>query len=239
LAFCDDPLLGIFQGRRLTLVVFRGRGLVVSWRFPLAGAVADSFVFGLPPVIASHLMSNPPPPSDTVRLALDGSEVSLMAQDAVGDYELRWRFDLNQFSAPAELGRLLALPPKTVMVDYVQIADAMHRAVASLADIESRYQVHRTKLAIALGLTNGHLQADGREIDAATDGFYYFDPRLIMRALEFVRGERVEIGLTDLGQQRAFFSIADRQPDHVTHCALLSIGPEMQRLVSNPPKLRP
>jgi hypothetical protein len=239
LAFCDDPLLGIIQSSHLTLVVFRGTGLVVSWRFPLSGAVAGSFVFGLPPVIASHLMANPSPPSDAVHLAIDGSEVSFMAQDAGGDYELRWRFDLNQFSAPAELGRLLALPRKMVRVDYVQIADAMHRAVASLADIESQYQVHRTKLAIALGLTNSHLLADGREIDAAKGGLYYFDPRLIMRALEFVRGERVEVGLTDLGQQRAFFSIADRQPDHVTHCALLSIGPEMQRLMSNPPTLHP
>jgi hypothetical protein len=201
--------------------------------------MAGSFVFGVPPMIASHLIANPPPASDAVRLALNGSEVSFMAQDAVGDYELRWRFDLNQFSAPAELGRLLVMPSQLVTVDYLQIADAMHRAVASLADMESQYRVHRTRLAIALGLADGRLLADGREIGAGAGGCYYFDPRLVMRALEFVRGEQVQVGLTDLGQQRAFFSIIDRQPDHVTHCALLSIGPEMQRLMSNPLKLHP
>lgn len=230
----DEPILSIAQGQSLTLVVFREARLVVSWRFPLSLTIDGPIVFGIPPMIIGHLSGNPPPSADTVRLMVNGSEVSLSTNDAVGPFELRWRFDLNKFPAPPELNRLLAPPSNLISMDYLQVADAVHTAVAKLINMETQQQIHRTKLAILLGLFEDRFVADGQEVRRDTPGFYYFDPRLVMRALEFVHSERIQIGLTDLGPRRASLSLVDRQPGYVVHCALLSIGLDTQRLFLPP-----
>lgn len=231
-ASADEPILGIVHGQVLTFVVLRGGGLVLSWRFPLPEAVEGSFVFGVPPMIAGHLTACPPSGRGAVRLALAGTEVSFAANDAAGSYELRWRFDLKKYPAPPELGRLLVPPSSLLSLDYLQIADSIHQAVAGLARMETEKQIHRTKLAILLDLSNGDLLVEGQEIQPRARGRYYFDPRLVMRALEFVSGQQIWVGLTELGPRQAFFSIVDRQSDCVTHCALLSIGLDTQRLIS-------
>jgi hypothetical protein len=100
-----------------------------------------------------------------------------------------------------------------------------------LVTIQAQQQIHRTKLAIAVSLTGGHLLVDGQQIQSPVAGQYYFDPRLMVRALEIVHADRVQVGLTKLDPPRAFLSIVDQQSDHVVHCALLSLGMDTQRLV--------
>jgi hypothetical protein len=231
-ASTDEPILGIAHGQTLTFVVIRGGGLVLSWRFPLPRAVDGSFVFGVPTMISSHLVTHLASGTGAVHLALNGPEVTLATHDIAGSYELRWRFDLNTFPAPPDLGRLLVPPGTLLSMDYLQVADAIHRAVARLARIEQEGQVHRTKLAILLALANGDLLIEAHEIALWEQDCYYFDPRLVMRALECIRGPRVWVGLTALEPRRAFFSLVDRQPGCLTHCALLSIGQDTQRLIS-------
>ena len=102
--------------------------------------------------------------------------------------------------------------------------------------IESQHQVHRTKLAILVGLSHGRLTVNGQEISEETVDKYYFDPRLIIRALEHVQADQVELGMTSLGPQRAFLSLVNRQPECSVHCALLSIGLETQQLFPLPPR---
>jgi hypothetical protein len=231
-AFIEEPILGIAHGQALTFVALRGGGLVFSWRLSLPEAADGSFIFGLPPMITGHLVTHLGPETGAVHLALNGPDVSFTANDAAGSYELRWRFDLNEFPVPPEFGRLLMPPAGLLPADYLHIADSIHRAVARLARIEREKQIHRTKLAVLLSLSNGDLQVGAEEIKLGARGCYYFDPRLIMRALESIRGQRIWVGLTELGPQRAFFSLVDRQPDYMTHCALLSVGLDMQRLIS-------
>lgn len=231
-ALTDEPILGIAHGQALTFVVLKGGGLVLSWRFPLPEGVDGSFIFGVPPMITSHLVTHLAVGTGAVHLGLNGPEVTLVANDAAGSYELRWRFDLNAFPAPQDLGRLLVPPEILLSAEHLNIADAIHRAVASLVRIEREGQIHRTKLAILLGMSNGDLLIEAHEIRGWEQGCYYFDPRLIMHALECIRGERVWLGLTALSPQRAFFSLVDRQPNCLTHCALLSIGQDTQRLIS-------
>lgn len=232
-AYSDDPILCVCQGTSLTLVLSREARLIVSWRFCLPSAVRGAFVFGIPPMIASHLCATPPAGGDMVDLALDGNEVSFAAQDAMGRYELRWRFDLQSFPALPEMSRMLIPPSSLVRLKYLDMADSIHGAVAKLATIEAQQKVHRSKLAMLLGLSNGHLKADGREMRGEPAGQYYFDPRLVIRALDAVRAEQVEVGLTKLGGRQAFLSIVDRQPAFVQHCALLSVGPGTQRIFSS------
>jgi hypothetical protein len=233
-ACSDDALLGIAQGQTLTLVVFRETRLVVSWRFPLSTTISGPVVFGIPPMIVGHLSGSVPPTTGLVRLAVSGGNVSLTSIDAVGPFELRWRFDLNKFPVPPEFGRLLMPPARFISAGYLDIADAIHGAVAKLVSMETRRQIHRTKLAILLGLFGDRLVVDGQEVRRDTPGFYYFDPRLIIRALEFMHSTKIQLGVTELGPRRAFLSLMDRQPDHTVHCALLSIGLETQRLIGPP-----
>lgn len=237
-ACSEEPILGIAQGDRLSFVALSGVRLVVSWRFRLPAVVDGPFVFGIPSIITSHLTSARAEQPDPVTLALSGNEVSLTTYDEEGPYELRWRYDLRQFPAPPEMSRLLVLPPTLVRLDYLEISDAVREAVAKLGAIESEQRVHRTKLAVLLGLSHGHLLVDGHEICSETVGQYYFDPRLIVRALECVHAEQIDVGLTELGTRRAFLSIVDRHPDCTTHCALLSIGLDTQRLFPLPPRVR-
>jgi len=231
-ALSDEPILGIAHGQTLTFVVLKSGGLVLSWRFPLPEGVDGSFIFGVPPMITSHLATHLALGTGPVQLALNGPEVTLAANDAAGSYELRWRLDLNTFPAPPDLGRLLVAPEALVSMEYLQVADAIHTAVARLVRIERDGQIHRTKLAILLALSNGDLLIEAQEIALCEQDCYYFDPRLVMRALECIRGRRVRVGITALGPRRAFFSLVDRQPDCVTHCALLSVDLDTHRLIS-------
>ncbi|MEJ2207588.1 MAG: hypothetical protein P8129_00950 [Anaerolineae bacterium] len=232
-ALTGEPILSIAHGRTLTFVVLKGGGLVLSWRLPLPEAVDGSFVFGIPPMISSHLATHLASGAGPVRLALHGAEVTLVTKDVAGSYELRWHFDLNSFPAPPDLSRLLVPPATLLSMDYLRVADAIHRAVARLVRIEREGQIHRTNLAILLALSNGDLLIEAHEVALWEQDCYYFDPRLVMRALECIQGPRVWVGLTALGPRRGFFSLVDRRPDRLTHCALLSIDQDTQRLVSS------
>ncbi|HSJ55384.1 MAG TPA: hypothetical protein VLC52_16700 [Anaerolineae bacterium] len=231
-ACTEEPILSIAHGHNLTLVVFREARLVISWHFSLTPALETSVVFGIPPMIASHLCKSDPPVSPLARMSVHGGDVSLCARDADGPFELRWRFEMGQFPAPPELNRLLLPPTEAVAVDHLEIADAILGAAARLMALEIERQLHRSKLAVLVGLPGDRVVVDGREVSKEPPGFYHFDPRLITRALDFMRSDRIEVGLTPLDLQRAFLSLVDRQPDHTLHCALLSLGLDTQRLIA-------
>jgi hypothetical protein len=81
------------------------------------------------------------------------------------------------------------------------------------------------------------LRIDGQEIEVGSRNQYYFDPRLIIRALEFIKSDTVEVGLTKVAEpNRAFLSILAKQDGYTLHCALLSIGVDTQMLYPLPPK---
>ena len=231
-ACTEEPILSIAHGQSLTLVVFRETRLVISWHFPLSSALDSPIVFGIPPLIASHLCKSAPPVSPMARMAVHGNDVSLCANDAEGPFELRWRFEIGQFPAPPELDRLLEPPPALMAAGHLQLADAILGAAARLMALEVERGLHRSKLAVVVGLPAGRLVIDGREVCDEPPGFYHFDPRLVTRALELMRSDRIEIGLTPLNPGRAFLSLVDRQLDHTLHCALLSLGLDTRRLIT-------
>jgi hypothetical protein len=233
-ACTEEPILALAQGHDLTFVATGGARLTLSWRFQLSTPVDGLVPFVIPQMIASHLVAAPMQAQEDVELVLQGGSVKLAAHDQSGPYELRWQFDLHAFPAPPETSHLLAFPSDPIRLDYLQFSDSVHQAVAKLIDLEREQHIHRTKLAILLSLSHGHLNLDGQEISAQVAGRYYFDPRLIIRALEQFHAESVEVGLTGLGPRRAILSIIDRQPDCVLRCALSSIGLDTQHLVPPP-----
>jgi len=233
-----EPILCILKGKDLTFVAPGGLRLVVLWQFELKRRLSDNAVFTIPPMIASFLTTEAI--RDTIQIEVDDEDmVTVVTQDRWGRYELRWRSDVSAFTAPQEFNRLLTKPPHLMQVSYLHLSDTVHEAVAKLVSMESDRQIHPTKLAVLIDFGTPTFSIDGKEIEASTRDQYYFDPRLIIRALEFIKSDTVQVGFTKAaGPNRAFLSIVARQDGYTVHCALLSIGVDTQRLYPLPPKIR-
>ena len=232
-----EPILCILKGKAMNFVAPGGLRLVVLWQFDLKRSLSDSAVFTIPPMIASFLASEAI--RNTIEIEVDEDMVTVVTQDRWGRYELRWPSDVSAFTAPEEFSRLLARPSHLMEVSYLHLSDIVHEAVAKLVPMESERQIHPTKLAVLIDFGSPTLRVDGQEIEVGTRNQYYFDPRLIIRALEFIKSDTVQVGLTKVTEPtRAFLSILAKQDDYTIHCALLSIGVDTQRLYPLPPKSR-
>lgn len=231
----QDPVLCILRPSNVTFAAVSGLRLVVSWEFPLPDPLPVGAVFAIPPTIASFLTADAV--RTRVELAVQEQNVTLALQDELGRYELRWDSDVANFPAPSMFNRLLTVPASLTEVSYIHISDAAHQAVAKLVTMESLKQIHRTKLAILVDFSRSRLLIDGRELLAGTQARYYFDPRLIIRALEFLKTDTVHVGVTPLpgAGNQGFLSIVAEQDGYRVHCALLSIGLQTQRLYPLPP----
>jgi hypothetical protein len=232
-----EPILCILKGKDLTFVAPGGLRLVVLWQFELTRKLTDSVVFTIPPMIASFLTTEAI--RDTIKIEVDDEDmVTVVTQDRWGHYELHWHSDVSAFAAPEEFNRLLAKPPHLMEVSYLHLSDTVHEAVAKLVSMESDRQIHPTKLAILVDIGRPTLKIDGQEIEISARNQYYFDPRLIIRALELIKSDTVQVGFTQVADpKRAFLSILAKQDGYIIHCALLSIGMDTQRLYPLPPKI--
>jgi hypothetical protein len=232
-----EPILCILRDKAMNFVAPGGLRLVVLWQFNLKRRLSDNAVFTVPPMIASFLATEAI--RDTMEIEVNEDMVTVVTQDRWGRYELRWRSDVSAFTAPEEFSRLLAKPPHLMEVSYLHLSDTVHEAVAKLVSMESEGPIHPTKLAVLIDFGSPTLSVDGQEIEAGIRDQYYFDPRLIIRALEFIKSDTVQVGLTKVtGPNRAFLSILAKQDGYTVHCALLSIGVDTQRLYPLPPKSR-
>ncbi len=228
----EESILCIIKKETITFVAVSGLRLVVSWQFRLENQLRDGAVFTIPPIIASFLSAEAV--QSHLEIEINNSEVSVITRDEFGKYELKWNSDSASLNPPEEFARMLIPPPHLLEVDYLKMSDAAHKAVAKLAEMES--DIHHSKLAILVDFGPGRLSINGREIESGPSATYYFDPRLIIRALEFLKVERVKIGLTEMSSQsRAILSIVADYEDWLVHCALLSIGLNTQKLYPLPP----
>jgi hypothetical protein len=232
-----EPILCILRGRAMNFVAPGGLRLVILWQFDLKRRLSDNAVFTIPPMVASFLATEAI--RDTIKIEVDEDMVTVVTQDQWGRYELRWRSDVSAFNAPGEFSRLLAKPSHLTEVSYLHFSDIVHEAVAKLVSMESERKIHSNKLAVLVDFGRSTLRIDGQEIEAGTRNQYYFDPRLIIRALEFIQSNMVQVGLTKVSDpNRAFLSILAQQDGYTIHCGLLSIGFDTQRLYPLPPQSR-
>lgn len=231
-----EPILCVLRGQTMTFVAPGGLRLVVLWQFDLKHKLSENAVFTIPPMIASFLTTEAI--RDTIEIKVDEEMITVVTQDRWGSYELRWYSDVAGFTAPAEFNRLFTRPSTLMAVSYLHFSDTIHEAVAKLVSMESDRQIHPTKLAILVDIGHPTLRIDGQEIEAGARNRYYFDPRLIIRALEIVKGDTVQVGFTKVTDpNRAFLSILAKQNGYTIHCALLSIGLDTQKLYPLPPKI--
>ena len=227
----EEPVLCLVKRDTITFVAVSGLRLVASWQYQLEDKVPEGAVFMIPPMIASFLSTEAI--QTHLNIEMEDDIVTVVTRDELGRYELRWRSDSSSFNPPQEFNRMLTPPSHLLEVSYLKISDAAHQAVARLAEMESA--IHRSKLAILVDFGHGRLRINGKEIESGPSTAYYFDPRLIIRALEFLKADRVKVGIKELPyKDRAILSIIADYEDWLVHCALLSIGIETQKLYPIP-----
>ncbi|MGD9144064.1 MAG: hypothetical protein PVI80_00755 [Anaerolineae bacterium] len=228
----EEPLLCLIKADRLTLVAVSGLRLVVSWEAQLREPAPGNLAFLIPPLAARFLSNEGICAQVGIGFTMQGQQVTAQLSDHTGDYEFRWRSDFSSFKGPAEFAHLIQAPRTLVNVPHLKFSDASHQAVAKLGYMHADRRISPTKLAILIDLNFGRLLVDGEEIVTTESHRYYFDPRLVIRALEFLKEETLRVGITPLptNHRRGYLSLLSQDGDWRVHCALLSIGQDTQRL---------
>jgi hypothetical protein len=232
----EEPILCLIKADTIQFVAVSGLRLVVSWKVQLGEHAPNNLAFLIPPVVAELLASEVVCAQVGVEFLMQGNNVIGKLTDHLGSYEIRWASDLALFPAPDAFGQLVQVPEALVEVPHLRFSDATHQAIAKLAHMEADEQISPSKLAILIDIDFGRLSVEGQEIVSTESHQFYFDPRLVIRALEFLKEKTLRVGVTPLaGASRGFLSLLSEQEGWTVHCALLSIGKETQKLYPLPP----
>jgi hypothetical protein len=236
MAHSQGPLLCVLSPLSIRFIALSGLRMMVAWEHPIAGPASPQvYVF---PVLATHLLASTF--SRELRrttLCMAGKDVMLEMADDCNQCQLRWRTDLREFLAPPEFAQMLAVPKAMINLSYLSLSDAAHQAVANLMNLQSIQNISVEKLAVLVDFSSSLLTLAGCTIAHGVRGSYYFDPRLILRALEIIKSNTLRVGLTPLPVgHRAVLTLLAHQQGGQVQCALLSIGMETQRLYPLPPE---
>jgi hypothetical protein len=230
------PLLCVLKAGSIRLIGMSGMRMMIAWEHPLAGPSSPQFY--VLPTLVTHLLISPLGQELAhIALSTSGKDAVLSMDDTRNQHELRWRTDLRQFMTPPEFTHMLAIPQVMIPLSYLNLSDAAHQAVANLANMQSTRNIPSEKLAVLVEFGAGLLTFAGRAIGRGTRGAYYFDPRLLIRALEIIKSQTLRVGMTPLpvGHRAVLTLTADQEGGRV-HCALLSIGMDTQKLYPLPPE---
>jgi hypothetical protein len=233
----DDPVLCMIKQDAVKFIALSSRRLVVSWEYTVNLPTKSTAALVIPPVVARIMTSEAI--KRLINIRLEDHQAIMAITDQSGSCEISWHSDVTDFPAPPEFGQFISPPHGLVEVNYLTISDAVHQAIAKLVTIESAGQARRDKLAILIDFGPQKLIVDGRAISSSEAVRYYFDPRLIVRALEFAKGDRIGVAVTGLStRSQAILSFVANKDNCQVHCALLSIGLDTQKLYPLPPTLK-
>ena len=229
----EQPILCLVEEDLIKLAFVGGLRLAVSWQTSRPAGDHGDGAFVIPPEMLADLLRLPRVP---LTLLTAGDRVSLGA----GDSPLlrkAWASDPKTLSAPPQFGQMIVLPQRARQVDYVMLSDVVHKAIARLGDKDVNEAVPRNKLAIQVNLQQSSLEIDGVEISKSPPERFYFDPRLIVRSLDFLQGRVIGLGIQRLGfGNRAILHLVSAHENHAVICGLLSISLDTQRLFPLPPR---
>lgn len=222
------PVLCIISANTVRLVVVRERRFIATWEWPEETESPYRF-FLMPPFIASTLAGHDALGLSSMRVRVNRTHVALTVRDRHGEYVLEWRWRAQSFEAPAYFEQMADPPGDLRHEDYLKVSDAVHLAIANLGRLEMMDDVNRRDLAIMVDFAPGQFRIDGQPIMLGGEARYFFDPRLIVRGLEVVRGDNVGFALdrtTTPGQ--AILYMSSQRASWRIHCAMLSMLPTEQ-----------
>jgi hypothetical protein len=231
-----DPILCLIKADKITIVAVSGLRLVVSWDTRLRNPAPGNLAFVVPPLVAELLSCEAIYAQVGVEFMTQGQNLIVKLTDHLGSYELQWKSDFASFRGPEAFAQLIQAPRTLVNVPHLRFSDAAHQAVAKLGYMHADRQIPPNKLAILIDLNFGRLLVDGEEIVTTESRRYHFDPRLVIRALEFMKEDTLRVGISPLPgpERRGYLSLLSKDGDWTVHCALLSIGLDTQRLYPLP-----
>ncbi|MBN1963668.1 MAG: hypothetical protein JW910_03410 [Anaerolineae bacterium] len=230
-SWTNGPILCVLTPEAIRFVVVNERRFIASWEW-VEETEAPYRFFLIPPFIANTLASQAAYNITGLRVRINRTHVALTVHDPHGEYVLQWRWLANSFAAPPFFDQMAQPPAETLREAYIAIADAVHLAIANLGRLEALERFNRNNLAIVVDFSPGSVKIDGQPITQGEGLQYYFDPRLIMRGLEIVRGRHIGFALTEtiIPDQAVLYMTSQREQWRVT-CALLSILPNEQTTI--------
>jgi hypothetical protein len=239
------PILCWLTPQSTRLVVVNEYRFVAVWEWQEENEARPCF-FLVPPFIASTLSGPASWHLARMEVMLHRNNVALIMHDERNDYVLQWRWDPWIFRAPTAFQKMIAQPGDIMRSEYVAIADAVHLAVANLGRMEGLEQVRRDRLAMTIDFSPGRLIIDGQEIIAGDSQQFYFDPRLVIRALEISQARAIGLSMSKLPENgQSILHIGTDREQWQVRCAVLSLSREETHLpnynltVGNGSKLSP
>ncbi len=226
-SWTDGPILCVVAPESIRFAVVNEQRFVAGWEW-IEPTGAPYCFFLIPPFIASTLTSHKAYEFTGLLVRTNRTHVSMTIRDAHGEYALQWRWQAASFPAPAYFEQMVQVPEETVeRRTFVAIADAVHLAIANLGRLEAIEEFDRRQLAIVIDFAPGHFKIDGQPITLGDEQRYYFDPRLIMRGLEIVRGRHIgfAIASTAIPGQSILYMTSERDNWRL-YCSMLSIIPD-------------
>ncbi|MFC1960579.1 hypothetical protein ACFLYO_07705 [Chloroflexota bacterium] len=233
-SWTDGPILCVITPDAIRFVVVSDRRFIASWEWKEETETSYRF-FLIPPFIAQTLSSHTAYNINSLRARINRTHVALTVRDNHGEYVLQWRWRAASFEAPPFFDQMAQQP--TTMLEkqtFMTIADAVHLAIANIGRLEAMEQIDREQLAIVINFGPGKFKIDGQPISTSDDQPFYFDPRLIIRGLEVVRGKHIGFAIAEtlIPQQSILYLTSERDNWHV-QCALLSLLPDEQTRIVN------
>lgn len=226
-SWTDGPILCVVTPGAVRFVVVSERRFVASWEWQEETESAYRF-FLIPPFIASTLASYAAYHVTGLRARINRTHVALTVRDQHGEYVVQWRWQAASFEAPPFFDQMAQSPAEMIGEQtYVAIADAVHLAIANLGRLEAMEQLDRQNLAIQIDFGADGVRIDGQPIMESHDECCYFDPRLIVRGLEIVRGQQINFALspTLIPGQAVLYMVSERDEWRI-QCAMLSMLPD-------------
>jgi len=226
-SWTDGPILCVITPESVGFAVVNEQRFVAGWEWAEDTGAPYRF-FLIPPFIASTLSGHKAYEFTGLRVRTNRNYVAVTVRDAHGEYVLQWRWQAASFPAPVFFEQMVQVPEETVeRRTFVAIADAVHLAIANLGRLEAIEEFDRRQLAIVIDFAPGHFKIDGQPITLGDEQRYYFDPRLIMRGLEIVRGRHIgfSVASTTVPGQSILYMTSERDNWRL-YCSMLSIIPD-------------
>ena len=229
-----DALLCIVGTASIRFIGSSDPRLIVSWEHAIEGPGSPQ-AYVVPSLVLQLLASPASQELASITMRTEGKYVVMGMMDRRSRCEMRWSADIRQFPAPPQLAEMLAVPRGMLSLNFISFSDAAHQAVANLVNLHSVKHTPAEKLAILMDFSSSRLALDGRTIVNGIQGSYYFDPRLLIRALEFIKSRILQVGITPLrSSQRAVLTLLAEEDGWQVQCGLLSIGLDTGRLYPPP-----
>jgi hypothetical protein len=222
LSWTNGPVLCTLSPSAVRLTAVNEQRFVASWEWQ--GRTRSDFRFFLiPPFVASTLAGPPAWELHRIKVQSDSQNVAMILEDRRQAYSLRWNWNPATFEAPPVFQQMARMPQDVIQTDYLTIADSAHLAIAKLGRISMMEDVTQDQLAILINFEPGRLSIDGQKIVEGDPHRYYFDPRLVIRGLEVVRGRSIGFSVTKTGKRAIFYLCTERENWQI-HCSILSLS---------------